>query len=45
MIGYDWYNISADGGETWTTQYMTEAEANSARQDGYIVKKEGRPTF
>lgn len=39
MIGYDWYNISADGGETWTTQYITEDEAKRERHDGYIVEK------
>ena len=32
-----WYYISADGGNTWTAQYMTEKEANDERQKGYIV--------
>ena len=40
MIGYDWYYISADGGETWTTQYLTAADVEEARHEGYIVKKE-----
>ena len=40
MIGYDWYNISADGGETWTRQYLTAAEAEEVLYEGYIVKKE-----
>ena len=39
MVGYDWYNISADGGETWTTQYITEDEAERERKEGYIVVK------
>lgn len=42
MKGYDWYNISADGGETWTTQYLTAPEAEEAMREGYIVKKEER---
>mgnify|MGYP003571564999 CR=1 FL=1 len=42
MIGYSWYNISADGGETWTTQYLTEIEAENERQAGYIVEPERR---
>ena len=40
MVGYDWYNISADGGETWTTQYITKDEAKRERQEGYIVEKD-----
>jgi len=40
MKGYAWYNISADGGETWTTQYLTTDEAENERKAGYIVEPE-----
>lgn len=45
MKGYDWYKISADGGETWTTQYITEDEAERERKEGYIVERERRPSL
>ena len=44
MKGYGWYNISADGGDSWTTQYLTEEEAEAERQDGYIVVRDTRMT-
>lgn len=43
-----WYNISADGGKTWTAQWITENEANEMRTKyGYAVVlcPENRPTF
>ncbi len=35
--GHKWYNISGDGGDTWTSQYLTDEEAEQGRKDGYIV--------
>jgi len=44
MNNLRWYRISADGGETWTSQILTEAEANREREEyGYIVEMEERP--
>jgi hypothetical protein len=31
------YNISADGGNTWTTQWLREHEVEEHKQLGYIV--------
>ena len=39
-----WYRISADGGETWTSQILTDTEASREREEyGYIVEMEERP--
>lgn len=35
---YSWYNISADGGKSWTAQYMTEEEAKEEEIKGYTVR-------
>ena len=34
---YSWYNISADGGKSWTAQYMTEEDVKDEIAKGYIV--------
>jgi len=33
-----WYRISADGGYSWTNQYLSVEEAAENRQFGYIVQ-------
>jgi hypothetical protein len=33
------YDISADGGQTYTTQWLYEAEAKAEKENGYIVLK------
>ena len=38
-ITYHLYKISADGGNSWTSQWLTAAEARKHRKDGYIVQK------
>lgn len=40
---FTWYDISADGGETWTTQYLTESEAKDERAQGHIVLQRKYP--
>ena len=31
------YRMSADNGNTWTEQWMTENEAKEVKREGYIV--------
>ena len=33
------FDISADGGKTWTTQWLTIREAESEIRHGHIVKR------
>lgn len=33
------YDISADGGQTWTSQWLIENEAEEEKKNGWIVKK------
>ena len=32
------YKVSADGGKTWTRQWLTKTEVKEARQRGWIVE-------
>ena len=34
------YRISADGGETWTIQWMTQSEAEKEKKAGKLVERE-----
>ena len=44
MNTWKWYNISADNGETWTTQLLTQEEAEEQKREGYIVTPDSRMT-
>lgn len=33
------YNVSPDGGYSWTTKWLTYEEVCTHREDGYIVRK------
>ena len=39
------YNISADGGNTWTTQWLREHEVEEHKQLGYIVEERIRMRY
>ena len=34
-----WYRISADGGESWTEQWLTDKEAADHLAEGYLIGK------
>lgn len=38
-MNYQWYNISADGGRTWTRQMLSAEEADMHKAMGWIVTK------
>lgn len=38
-ITYHLYKISADGGNSWTSQWLTADEARQHRKDGYICRR------
>ena len=33
------YRISADGGHTWTVQWLTEQDVKAHKKLGYLVKE------
>jgi hypothetical protein len=39
------YEVSADNGSTWTTQWLTENEAMEHDKMGYIVKQKDKQLF
>ena len=40
---FAWYDVSADGGVTFTTQWLSEDEARIERESGHFVFKRKNP--